>query len=157
MQIRVANKQDEPAIRSFVDARYKTIGKTLNLDGEDSDLMNVEANYFGKEGLFVVVEEERTIVGIAGARRKSDLVLELRRLIANEDAVEEIIDVITSFAPRLLYERIDVQLVPPSQEHERILEDRGFKDETAHEQKSRTESSQNGDVGTLSLAVTPDF
>ncbi|MCW5833450.1 MAG: hypothetical protein KIS78_13690, partial [Labilithrix sp.] len=67
MQIRIANRQDEPEIRTFVDTIYQKSGSSLNIEEQDSDLRNMEANYFGKEGLFLVAEDNDKIIGIAGA------------------------------------------------------------------------------------------
>ncbi len=143
MQIRVANKQDEPAIRSFVEKHYEGLGQNLNLDGDDADLRNIEANYFGKEGLFIIAEEDAAVTGIAGARRKNDTVLELRRLLSAPDVVPELLDVILLFAPRMLYRRVDVQLVPSSLSYPDKLEEAGF---------SKGKESQS-----WSLPVIPDF
>lgn len=158
MQVRIANRQDEPQIRSFVDAIYQTSGRSLNLESEDSDLRNIEANYFGKEGLFLVAEEEGKISGIAGARKKSETVLELRRLMiekekSSSEIVQQLMQVIVGFAPRLLYERIDTELMPTSQEHDTVLQSVGFAQLNG---ASKSESGSDGKKP-LSLSVTPDF
>lgn len=111
MQVRFANRQDEPNIRTFVESVYADSGRTFDLEGSDSDLRNIDAQYFGQEGLLIVVEEDKKILGVAGARRKSEDVLELRRLlldpILNEgDTAAELIGIVVRFAPRLLYHKI---------------------------------------------------
>jgi N-acetylglutamate synthase-like GNAT family acetyltransferase len=148
VQIRIANRQDEPEIRTFVDTVYQKSGSSLNIESQDSDLRNIEANYFGKEGLFLVAEDEGTIVGIAGARKKTETVLELKRLLVpvsdqfeNKEVLDELLRVIVEFAPRMLYENIDSGL--GSNECETVLKERGF----------RAASGQSS----LSLAVTPSF
>lgn len=149
MQIRIANRQDEPEIRTFVDTIYQKSGSSLNIEEQDSDLRNMEANYFGKEGLFLVAEDNDKIIGIAGARKKTDKVLEFKRLMVadgsgHEDIANEMIDVIVRFAPRMLFEQIEVSVQNGPGTLRQLLSTKGF-----------TSSSQNDD--SLSLAVTPDF
>ncbi len=148
MQIRIANRQDEPEIRTLVESICKESGSPFDIETSDSDLRNIDANYFGHEGLFLVAEDEGKIVGVAGAKRKTDLTLELKRLIAKPgdkfipaDLLGELLSVIVEFAPRLLYERIDV--ASPTKEQEKLLIENGFAPAIAD--------------GALSLRVTPDF
>lgn len=149
MQIRIANRQDEPEIRTFVDTIYQKSGSSLNIEEQDSDLRNMEANYFGKEGLFLVAEDNDKIIGIAGARKKTEKVLEFKRLMVadgsgHEDIANEMIDVIVRFAPRMLFEQIEVSVQNGPGTLRQLLSTKGF-----------TSRSQNDD--SLSLAVTPDF
>lgn len=150
MQIRIANRQDEPEIRTFVDTIYQKSGSSLNIEEQDSDLRNVEANYFGKEGLFIVAEDNDKIIAVAGARKKSETVLEFKRLIVAPDAesrdeiVDEMIDVIVRFAPRMLFEQIEVTAQARSDHYDQALSKKGF-------------ASAEQTKGALSLAVTPDF
>lgn len=146
MQVRIANKQDEADIRTFVESIYKQSGLMLDLESGDSDLRNIEANYFGKEGLFIVAEDEGQIAGIAGARRKSDSVLEFNRLImsdqfARDQVVSELLDVVVNFANRLFYSRIDV--VSSIKEYQQVFVSSGFK--------------QQDQSGVLSLNVDFDY
>jgi len=148
VQIRVANRQDEPDIRTFVDSLYKETGGSVDLESSDSDLRNIEANYFGKEGLIIVAEDEGKIVGIAGARKKSESVLEVKRLLVGDsdrfsrsEVMNDLLKVVVEFAPRLLYEQIEFG--SPTEVQQSALKDRGF-------------SPANGN-GTFTLKVTPDF
>ncbi len=147
MQVRVANRQDEPAIRTFVSEIYEKDGESLNLESQDSDLRNIEANYFGKEGLFLVGEEDSAIVAIAAARKKSDSVLELRRLFAADkfspEVVPEMLRIVSGFAPRLLYSQIDIDIFPGKHRPDKLLKESGFE---YNEQEKK-----------FSLSVTPDF
>ncbi|MBX3076369.1 hypothetical protein KF913_20825 [Candidatus Obscuribacterales bacterium] len=150
MQIRIANRQDEPEIRTFVDTIYQKSGSSLNIEEQDSDLRNMEANYFGREGLFLVAEHNDKIIAVAGARKKTEKVLEFKRLMVSTDAegadeiANEMIDVIVRFAPRMLFEQIEVSVQNGPGTLRQLLSTKGF-----------TSSSQNDD--SLSLAVTPDF
>lgn len=150
MQVRFANRQDEPNIRSFVESVYAESGGTFDLDGSDSDLRNIDAQYFGQEGLIIVVEEEKKIFGLAAARRKSESELELRRLLlAPElragDMAGEMVEIIVNFAPRLLYNRIIDGRIgcdkSSGNEFADVLSNAGFAKEN----------------GYLALPVKPDF
>lgn len=130
MQVRIANKQDEAEIRTFVESICKASGSDFNLETSDSDLRNVEASYFGKEGLFIVAEQEGKIVGVAGARKLTENELELKRLImsdqfADDEVVSEMLGVIINFARRLLYSKIEI--ASPGEEFKRLFEKNGFK------------------------------
>ncbi|MBU6452513.1 MAG: hypothetical protein KGS72_12080 [Cyanobacteria bacterium REEB67] len=78
MQIRFANRQDEAPVRALLESQ----GAALDLAGADRDLRNLDQNYFGRDGLFIVAEAEGEVVAFAGARRsESDAeILLLNRL-----------------------------------------------------------------------------
>lgn len=147
VQIRIANRQDEPEIRTFVEALYQKSGLSFELESKDSDLRNVEANYFGKEGLFLVAENEGAIVGIAGARKKSESDLEIKRfLVADNESYSasevraDLLKVIVEFAPRMLYSKIELSM--ETADGKELFIENGF---------------AVSDSQSLSLAVTADF
>ena len=114
MQIRIANRQDEKEIRELAEAFSKEENASFDLKGKDSDLVNVEANYFGRNGVFLVVEDDGKIKGFAGARenRKDGDVLVIERLRVAEldegdEAASELMRVFREFAPRMLYKSIE--------------------------------------------------
>ena len=123
MQVRIANRQDEKRIRDMAEAfSLQKEDASFDLKGQDSDLVNVEANYFGKEGLFLVAEEEGELVGFAGASSKTPDVLRIRRFNVKDlefkaEIEDELMRVIVEFAPRLLYHGIecDAELDCPDQ------------------------------------------
>jgi N-acetylglutamate synthase-like GNAT family acetyltransferase len=149
VQIRIANRQDEPEIRTFVDTIYQKSGSSLNIERQDSDLRNMEANYFGKEGLFIVAEDNDKIVGLAGARKKSERVLEFKRLMVSADVQEadeilsEMIDVIVRFAPRMLFEQIEVT--------------ENKTDRLVHLLSAKGFASAGHNNEALLISITPDF
>ena len=112
MQVRFANRQDEKGIRELAEALSIKESASFDLKGADSDLVNIDANYFGRHGLFLVVEDEGAIKGFAGAKEKSEDTLEITRFSLDEtvrsDELEaEMLRVIVEFAPRLLYSGIE--------------------------------------------------
>jgi hypothetical protein len=87
MQIRFANRQDEAPVRSFLESQ----GVVLDLAGADNDLRNLDLNYFGKDGIFIVAEEAGKLIAFAGARKldSDNEILELKRLnIPTESEIE---------------------------------------------------------------------
>lgn len=150
MQVRFANRQDEPSIKTFVESVYAPSGGTIDLEGRDSDLRNIDAQYFGQEGLLIVVEEDKKIFGVAGARRKSEAVLELKRFLLDssfygDDTANQLIEIIVSFAPRLLYEKIV---------DGRIEAAKASSDELAEVLRNAGFALENEN---LTLSVQPDF
>jgi hypothetical protein len=103
MQIRVANRQDEPAIRRIVEDVLSQHGHKFDLAGSDSDLNNVESHYFWHDGIFLVAERNDTIVGLIGARPDADGALRIFRLAAAGSAdsntvIRSLIDTCIFFA-----------------------------------------------------------
>ena len=85
MQVRIGNKQDEAAARALITTVLQEDGKTLDLNGADSDLRQIEINYFGHDGAFFVAEVDRKVVGMAAAIKKTETVCELKRLYVGRD------------------------------------------------------------------------
>ena len=63
MNLRPATNQDFDAILKIIEAAYSKFGDPVFLDGYDSDLTNIEANYAGIGGAFVVLEDQGEIIG----------------------------------------------------------------------------------------------
>jgi N-acetylglutamate synthase-like GNAT family acetyltransferase len=80
MQIRIGNRQDEKRVQALAQEICEEFGRAFDLDQGDQDLKNIEAKYFGLDGIFLVVEEEKQIVGFAGAIRKDENHCVLRRI-----------------------------------------------------------------------------
>lgn len=68
MQIRIFNRQDDKALRALM----AELDPSLDLNGKDNDLRNVEGTYFANGGLFLIAEEEGEILAFMGARRLND-------------------------------------------------------------------------------------
>lgn len=142
MQVRIANRQDEKGIRELAEALSKKEGASFDIDKADSDLRNIDANYFGRHGLFLVVEDDGELKGFAGAKEKTEEVLEITRFQApggETESQDEMLKVIVNFAPRLLYHSIECGEVVDSS----LLKKFKFED---------IENSQK-----LKLEVSPDF
>jgi N-acetylglutamate synthase-like GNAT family acetyltransferase len=121
MQIRVANRQDEPAIRAIVNEAMAQAGKPeIDTAAKDADLNNVDAQYFWYDGIFLVAEDEGTIVGLLGARRgDSEETLELLRLAVGADWRKKgiarlLLDQLFFFAHNANYKRVTMQ---PARQH----------------------------------------
>jgi N-acetylglutamate synthase-like GNAT family acetyltransferase len=88
MQIRVANRQDEPLIRTIVFQALAENGIQPDLDGIDKDLRNTEHSYYWYDGLCIVAELDGQIIGVLAARRsfEDERLLVLRRLAVTPGA-----------------------------------------------------------------------
>jgi len=114
MQIRLANRQDEPKIVELVLDVMKEFGLTPNMDGGESDLKNVEANYFARDGVFLVAEQDGELVGIASARKEYENILELVRFAVakghrGEGIARDLLSTVLKFGRDLQYERVQVE------------------------------------------------
>ena len=70
MQIRIANRQDEAPVRGLLEAAGNKLD--LSASGADHDLHNIDQNYFGHDGIFLVAERDGNVVAFAGARCEGD-------------------------------------------------------------------------------------
>lgn len=121
MQIRVANRQDEKQIQSIFAELCSKKREELDLSSKHQDLRNIEANYFGRDGIFLVAEVDGKIIGFAGAKKIGDTVISIDRFYINDDYKRNGIDqqfmqVILPFAQRMFYEKIkwNVMEEPPN-------------------------------------------
>lgn len=120
MQIRVANRQDEKQIQSIFAELCSKRSEELDLNSKHQDLRNIEANYFGSEGIFLVAEIDGSIIGFAGAKKVGDTVISIDRFYINDAHKRNGIDlqfmqVILPFAQRMFYEKIKWNVIeePP--------------------------------------------
>lgn len=120
MQIRVANRQDEKQIQTIFADLCSKKGEELDLNSKHKDLRNIEANYFGNEGIFLVAEDSGKIIGFAGAKKSSDIVISVDRFYILDAHKRDGIDlrfmqVILPFAQRMFFEKIkwNVMEEPP--------------------------------------------
>jgi len=64
MNLRRATNHDSPALIGLIDAAYREYGEVMHTAGADSDLLEIEGRYCGREGDFVVLEDgQQNIVG----------------------------------------------------------------------------------------------
>ena len=113
MQIRAGNKQDEPIIRTIIFQSMEEHGAKPDLDKRDSDLKNVEQNYFWHDGLCLVAERDGQIIGVLAARRSEQdpEVLELMRLAVTpgarqRGAARSLVKTMLFFADNMEYKHI---------------------------------------------------
>jgi len=114
MQIRLGNRQDEAAIKQLVFDVMKEFHLEPDIERAEVDLKNIEANYFAKDGIFLVAEEDGQIVGIASARKSDENVLEFVRLAVlspwrGKGIARRLLDTTIAFGRDLDYERIQVE------------------------------------------------
>ena len=112
MQIRIGNKQDEASVRELVASVAGEFNQPFDPSGNDSDLKDIEWNYLGQDGIFLVAEDNRRIVAFAGARKLTDTICDFRRLVVDcrwrkLGIGRQLIEIVRSFARRMDYEAIE--------------------------------------------------
>jgi N-acetylglutamate synthase-like GNAT family acetyltransferase len=116
MQIRIANRQDEKRIQQFL---KQSNGQSLEAPQDDSidpDLVNIEANYFGRDGAFLLAESEGEIVAIAGANKMNEDTFALRRIVVaqawqRKGLGRRLMHLLEAIADRLFFKSL--AFVPP--------------------------------------------
>ncbi len=86
MQIRIATSQDENKIRALAQEIASECGGIFDLEGKDAALKDIEQNFFGKDGIFIVADEEKEIVGYACANRLDENAACLRAICVSAKA-----------------------------------------------------------------------
>jgi hypothetical protein len=87
MQIRLAVKQDEKQLREIF---QENSSASVYSDSNDlGDLQNIEAHYFGKDGLFLVLEKDNQLKAAMGANRTRENTLAIRRYFAVGQAAQK--------------------------------------------------------------------
>lgn len=112
MQIRIASRQDEKGIQALTEAKYKEADLALN--GAEQALRNIEANYFGKDGIFLVVEKNGEIQGYLGARSSDDgRVLNVTHLLLadslDDNLATELMNITLNHAYQNDFEKVEIE------------------------------------------------
>lgn len=63
LQLRQGKKSDSEQLITLIDTVYREYGDVVNLNGADSDLLDIESKYLGAGGNFVVLTDGSKIVG----------------------------------------------------------------------------------------------
>jgi N-acetylglutamate synthase-like GNAT family acetyltransferase len=131
MQIRIGNKQDEPAVRELVRRLTTEIDVPFDLESTESDLKNIEREYIGHDGIYLVVEEENAIVGFAAARSLTEDICEIKRMVIDDKhrgkgLAKQLVKHIVSFARGLDYRYLDVIMDPRFQIGKHLLDELNF-------------------------------
>ena len=131
-QIRIANKQDESHIRALAKDALASIGKEIDLDGDDADLKNIEWSYFGRDGGFFVLEVDGAVAGFGGVTKLSDDAAEIKRLYVKPDenrkeSLLQLLDMVLDFARKMDYRLVECAQIAAQFAGPGTLEKRGFK------------------------------
>lgn len=87
MFLRNATVADQPAIIQLIDAVYQEYGDRVHLPGAESDLLDIQQNYFAKGGAFVVLDDAGCVKGCHAALPADGIgkVCTFRRLYLHAD------------------------------------------------------------------------
>lgn len=81
LNIRPATNLDRFKIEGLVFGVLESYGLPFDRDGSDEDLADIESNYFGRGGVFEVIENDAgTIVGTVGLYPIDEITIELRKM-----------------------------------------------------------------------------
>jgi GNAT superfamily N-acetyltransferase len=113
MQIRIGNRQDQKRVQALTELICREFGRPFDLNQADQDLKNIELRYFGRDGIFLVVEEENQIVGLAGAMRQDEDRFVLRRICLEKPwrrkgLGRQLIKIVLSHAQRLGFSSVAI-------------------------------------------------
>ena len=78
--LRPAKNSDGDAIRSLISGVLRDYGIPTNLATTEKDLADIEANYQGAGGAFLVLVDQEKLIGTVALCRESDLSCELCRM-----------------------------------------------------------------------------
>lgn len=103
-------------IISFIESSHEIINKTLDLNGKDSDLLNLEAHYGAANAGFWCILEDNQIIGSIGLRpvkNTNNFCAEIRRLYIHPNWQKkgigsELIDFAISFAKSNFFKQLRV-------------------------------------------------
>ncbi|HEY9683847.1 MAG TPA: GNAT family N-acetyltransferase [Oculatellaceae cyanobacterium] len=125
MQLRIGNKQDEPACRDLAKKCAGDGGFNFDLETADADLRNIELAFIGHDGVFIVVEENEAVIAFAAARKgENEDVCSLRYLCVHESARRrglgrKLVEQILFFARNLEYKVLRTDFRTPDKSNTR--------------------------------------
>lgn len=95
-------------------------------------LMNMEREYIGNDGTYLVAEDDRKIVGVAAAKKKSETLCELALLCVTSEwrrmgLGKQMLQQIVSFAKSMDYDALQVDAAVVGTEAAGFLMHSGFK------------------------------
>lgn len=136
MQIRIGNKQDEKSVRELISEILLERGESLDLEGRDRDLRQIEIHYFGHDGVFLVAEDDRKVFAFAAAAKHTETACELKRLYVRQDHRRQgigtqLLQQVISFARNLDYQELVVTDSLVDADASRFLLTKGFSSTTA--------------------------
>ncbi len=113
MQIRIGNKRDEPMVRELLMTVMHEVYLVPYFTQARPPIMNMEKEYIGHDGTYLVAEDESKIVGVAAARKKTDTICELNLLCVTTEwrrmgLGKQLLQKILSFAKGLDYDALQV-------------------------------------------------
>lgn len=132
MQIRIGNKQDEPAVRELLMTTMHEASLVPYFDHARPPIMNMEQAYIGNDGTYIVAEDNKQIVGVAAAKKLTEDLCEIcllcvgpewRRMGLGKQLLKQLIE----FARQLDYEALQTDAIVVSTEAAGFLHRCGFK------------------------------
>lgn len=113
MQIRIGNARDEQQVRDLLLNVMHEASLEMYFAMGRPPMTNMEQEYIGKDGTFMVAEEDKKIVGAIGAMKKSEDVLEFKFLAIDAGwrrtgLGKQLLDQVLQFARQMEYKAAQV-------------------------------------------------
>ena len=133
--IRNASNEDGKSVQQVVFSVLREYGLRPDEHGKDSDLSNIELNYFSNNGYFGIVEfkPDGSIVGTFGLIRIDEYTCELRKMYLLKQARgkgvgKAMLEHAIQVAHEKKYRRIILETISPLKEAISLYRKRGFKE-----------------------------
>ncbi|MBS2002219.1 MAG: GNAT family N-acetyltransferase [Cyanobacteria bacterium SZAS LIN-5] len=142
MQIRLGNKQDEPMVRELLMKVMHEVKLERYFEQARPPLMNMEREYIGNDGTYLVAEDDRKIVGVAAAKKKSDTLCEVALLCVTSEwrrmgLGKQMLEQVVRFARGMDYDALQVDAAVVGTEAAGFLMHSGFRLMDAEESSDR--------------------
>ncbi|RTL40141.1 MAG: N-acetyltransferase [Candidatus Melainabacteria bacterium] len=142
MQIRLGNKQDEPMVRELLMKVMHEVKLERYFEQARPPLMNMEREYIGNDGTYLVAEDDRKIVGVAAAKKKSDTLCEVALLCVTSEwrrmgLGKQMLEQVVRFARGMDYDALQVDAAVVGTEAAGFLMHTGFRLMDAEESSDR--------------------
>ena len=142
MQIRLGNKQDEPMVRELLMKVMHEVKLERYFEQARPPLMNMEREYIGNDGTYLVAEDDGKIVGVAAAKKKSDTLCEVALLCVTSEwrrmgLGKQMLEQVVRFARGMDYDALQVDAAVVGTEAAGFLMHSGFRLMDAEEGSDR--------------------
>ncbi len=78
--LRLARSDDRDKLCQLLELGLKPYGLNIDYEDTDRDLLDIDSSYFNNGGVFCVLDDGETSIGMYGLYKKSDTVCELRKM-----------------------------------------------------------------------------
>ncbi len=151
--IRAATNDDIPSIKKVIFTCLKEYALPPEVNGKDSDLNNIEKNYFSANGFFGVVVNTNTdlIIGTFGLFPINERICELRKMYLSKEVRGKglgkiILNTAIDMAKEKHYKKIILETISPLTVAISLYKQSGFKEIAPREINERVDQAFEFDI-----------